>query len=164
MYNIGGRRRRGEGRGGYINHSLLFFCEKSLDTLVPPSSEKGKLMHTNLSGGLWLGSFSSFSQSQACWQIFVHNFSLLTSGPKCLNFTHTKSRLCDVHWYVNWKFWSSPSLLWPVAVVAPPLDAGDGLRQQLGEDGHEGEDGGPGHELGDLVDTLVHRLEYRVLD
>ena len=155
---IGARRRRGEGRGDNINHSLLFLWEK-----LRHLGKYGKIMHTNFSSSLWLGSFSSFSQSKARWQIFVHKFSISLEGPKCLNFTHTKSRLCDVHWYVNWKFWSSPSLLWPVAVVAPPLDAGDGLRQQLGEDGHEGEDGGPGHELGDLVNTLVHCLELLLL-
>ena len=43
-------------------------------------------------------------------------------------------------------------------VVAAPLDVGDGLGEDLGEDGKEGEDGGTGHELGHLVHALVDGL------
>merc|ERR1719150_1136188 len=50
-------------------------------------------------------------------------------------------------------------LMEPVPVVSPSLNVRDGLRQDLGQDRHEGEDGGPGHELSHLVDALVDRLE-----
>ena len=54
-------------------------------------------------------------------------------------------------------------LVEPVPVVSAPLYVGDGLWQYLGQDGHEGEDGCPGHELGHLVDAFVHRLELLLL-
>ena len=45
-----------------------------------------------------------------------------------------------------------------VAVVAPLLHLGDRLGQQFGENGQEGEDGGPGHELGQLQHHIGNRL------
>ena len=49
--------------------------------------------------------------------------------------------------------------LLPIPVVSAPLHVGDGLGEDLGEDGEEGEDSCAGHELGDLVDALINCLE-----
>ena len=54
-------------------------------------------------------------------------------------------------------------LVEPVAIIAALLNLGDRLGEDLGENGEEGEDGGPRHELGDLVDTLVDGLELLLL-
>ena len=51
----------------------------------------------------------------------------------------------------------------PVPVVPALLHPGDALRQDLGEERHEGHDVGARHELRDLVDALVHRLELLLL-
>ena len=51
----------------------------------------------------------------------------------------------------------------PVPVVPALLHPGDPLGQDLGEEGHERHDVGARHELRDLVDALVHRLELLLL-
>ena len=48
-------------------------------------------------------------------------------------------------------------------MVPALLHLGDALWQDLGEEGHEGHDVGAGHELRDLVDALVNRLELLLL-
>ena len=48
-------------------------------------------------------------------------------------------------------------------MVSSLLHLADALWHNLGEEGHEGHDGGPRHELRDLVDAFVDGLELLLL-